>query len=455
MKLTNIDLIFMGIYFLLLIIIGIIVNRKQSNEDFLISNRNLSIYSGIATINASKTGAIIMAYTALVFLYDLSAIWYFFGTLLGYIFFLPFAIKLFKQSKKKQYTLAEYFYKNYGKINGNITNILTIIIMLGFLIINLIAASSVFNFFTQISFSISASIIIISILIYMILGGFKAVVKTDLVQYIAILFILIIIIPIALFNSQNISQSQIINTINFDLFQAGISTIIGFLLLGFLFPFASPELWQRIYAFADTKTLKKSIIYSSLIYFLFGSMLTYLALIIKTKLPHIDPNIAFISGLTQMLPIGLTGLSLILLISAFMSSIDTYIFTASSALILNFTNNKDKNTIKKRIKITMTIISFIALILTIIISDLVDSIYLTAFVVVLAIPTIVTYFNPNINKNILKGGFFLGLISVLIMLPFEFSKDIISPNIILKGIGTTIIGMIIVWIIIKIQKLSK
>ncbi|MCA9460423.1 MAG: hypothetical protein KC550_07795, partial [Nanoarchaeota archaeon] len=421
MELTIIDFTFIVVYFILLIIIGFVVNKKESNEDFLISSRKLGLLSGISTINASKTGAIIMAYTALVFLYGVSAVWYFIGTLLGYLIFIPFAIKLYKQSEMKQYTLAEYFYKNYGKVTGNISNLLTIIIMLGFLIINLTAAATVFEFFTNISLLISAIIILSAILLYIILGGFKAVVKTDLVQYIAILGILIII-PIALLNLGN----ETLN-LNINLFEIGAKNLFGFLLLGFLFPFASPELWQRLYALPNTKTLKKSILYSSLVYFIFGSLLTYIALLIRDTLPNIDPNIAFVNGLTQMLPAGLIGLTVVLLISAFMSSIDTYLYTASSAFVQNFMKEKNKDYIKKKIRITIFVFGIIGLILTILISNLVDSVYLTAFVVVLAIPTIITWIKPKIDNVILKFGFIIGMVVVLSLLPFEFLKETVDP----------------------------
>ncbi|MCA9495630.1 MAG: hypothetical protein KC589_01705 [Nanoarchaeota archaeon] len=440
MELTIIDFTFIVVYFILLIIIGFVVNKKESNEDFLISSRKLGLLSGISTINASKTGAIIMAYTALVFLYGVSAVWYFIGTLLGYLIFIPFAIKLYKQSEMKQYTLAEYFYKNYGKVTGNISNLLTIIIMLGFLIINLTAAATVFEFFTNISLLISAIIILSAILLYIILRGFKAVVKTDLVQYIAILGILIII-PIALLNLGN----ETLN-LNINLFEIGAKNLFGFLLLGFLFPFASPELWQRLYALPNTKTLKKSILYSSLVYFIFGSLLTYIALLIRDTLPNIDPNIAFVNGLTQMLPAGLIGLTVVLLISAFMSSIDTYLYTASSAFVQNFMKEKNKDYIKKKIRITIFVFGIIGLILTILISNLVDSVYLTAFVVVLAIPTIITWIKPKIDNVILKFGFIIGMVVVLSLLPFEFLKETVDPGIILKGIGATLFGLFIGWL---------
>ena len=54
--------------------------------------------------------------------------------------------------------------------------------MVGFLIINLIASAKVFEFFTGLSFSLSAILVSLVILVYLLMAGFDAVVKTDVLQ---------------------------------------------------------------------------------------------------------------------------------------------------------------------------------------------------------------------------------------------------------------------------------
>ena len=87
----------MIIYLLILIAIGYYSSRKQSDESFLISERKLGILSGIATINATKTGAILLVFTALLYLYGFSAMWYFIGVILGFLIFLPFSNILYNR----------------------------------------------------------------------------------------------------------------------------------------------------------------------------------------------------------------------------------------------------------------------------------------------------------------------------------------------------------------------
>ena len=112
MNLTSLDFILIIVYFIILILIGYLSSRKQNEEDFLIAERKLSAISTMATINASKTGSILMIFVALVYVWGFAAIWYFIGTVVGMLVFIPFALKLKENSKQRFYTLADYFKYN-------------------------------------------------------------------------------------------------------------------------------------------------------------------------------------------------------------------------------------------------------------------------------------------------------------------------------------------------------
>src|SRR3989344_1736118 len=100
MALGNIDLMFIFLYFALLIFIGYYSSRKQKEEDYLIANRNLGTWKTMMTVNASKTGSILMNFVALVYLWGFSAIWYFIGVVAGALLFIPFALRLRERSER-------------------------------------------------------------------------------------------------------------------------------------------------------------------------------------------------------------------------------------------------------------------------------------------------------------------------------------------------------------------
>ena len=106
------DILLLAGYALACIIIGVWSSRKQKDEDYLIAGRKMNAWSFMASVVASYIGgAAIVAYTAFVYQFGISAIALFMGTALGFLLFVPYALKIYKYStKKKFHTLSDYFY---------------------------------------------------------------------------------------------------------------------------------------------------------------------------------------------------------------------------------------------------------------------------------------------------------------------------------------------------------
>lgn len=434
--LSGLDFVLIFLYFAILLAVGYATSRKQNNEDYLIAQRKLGSLSTMATVNASKTGSILMLFVAMVYMLGFSAIWYFVGMTLGILLFLPFSMRLKESSQGRFYTLADYFKYNYGKYAAMAASLMTIFLMFGLAVLNLIAATKIFVFFSQWPFWICALLIMIVILIYLLLGGFKAVVKTDIIQYIAIIFILGILAFIV-FNNSSISPSE------WNLFQADTASIVGFFILGILFPFSMPELWQRVYSAENKKALKNGLLSSAAIYFVFALFLAIVAVGIKTQFPDIDPDLALIHGFKELLPSGILGLSVVMLFSAIMSSIDTYIFTGASAAVQDFsTSNKEK--IVKFIKIGITIFAIAGTVLSILIQSLMIGGYIfISFAIILSVISFATWIKKNIRESSLLYGFGFGTIGVVIFLVISLMNGEVNPAIIMVGLFASILGLIV------------
>ncbi len=444
--LTTLDLTAIVAYALALFVIGYFCGRKESAEGFLISDRKMGLISSISTINATKTGAIILVYTALLYDYGLSALWYFIGVVAGYFVFVPFAMKLHRKSNGKYYTLAHYFSDNYGAVSGYAAASACIIIMIGFLITNLIAASKVFSYFTGISFAASAISVAIVILIYLIMAGFKAVVKTDILQYIAIFFLLtVFLIPL--------SQGIDIPAQDWNSFGVGIPNILSFVTVGIFVPFASPDLWQRIYAMPDQKRVKNAIIASILIFIPACLILTLVGLFVKAYLPHIDADIALIHGFATLLPSGMVGLALVIFFAAFMSSIDTYTYTASSSIVQDLIRPSNKERAVKLIRIVVTLVLIFCTIIAIVLSDLLKATYIFAgFLIAIAIPSIATAIRPSIKPRTVALSLILGILTIIFVVIVDVLRDNLEPILMLKGIIGSVLGLVIGYVITLIER---
>ncbi|MCG2696357.1 MAG: sodium:solute symporter family protein [Candidatus Portnoybacteria bacterium] len=431
-NLSNLDFILVFVYFAILLVVGYFTSRKQKDEDYLIAERKLGSWSTMATINASKTGSILMIFVALVYLWGFSALWYFIGMVLGILIFLPFALKLKENSQQKFYTLADYFKYNYGKKSAVFASLLSIFLMFGFLVINLIAGTKIFVFFTGWSFWLCSIIMVFIVLLYLLMGGFKAVVKTDIIQYAAMIFILGML-ALLLFNGSLIPASE------WNFFNADIGTIVGFFLAGILFPFAMPELWQRVYSSKNKLTLKRGLLMSVFVYTIFAFLLGLIALTIKANFPGIDPDLALIHGFANLLPQGLLGLSVVLLFAAVMSSLDTYIYTGASAIVQDFFDWDKRKTVKNIRKVIFLLSIFGTLIAISLQSLILGSYIFVASLVILAVPVIATWIKKDIKQRTLIFGFVFGIMGFVIFLIMTIKE--VTPTIVIVSLISTLIGL--------------
>ena len=95
--LGTIDYLFIVVYFIVILIVGFLTGRKQEKEDYLIANRKLNAFQATTTIFSSRIGAaVLLTYTALVYMYGLGALWYFIGSVFGLFVFYFFGVKLLR-----------------------------------------------------------------------------------------------------------------------------------------------------------------------------------------------------------------------------------------------------------------------------------------------------------------------------------------------------------------------
>jgi len=433
--LSRLDIALMIMYFVALLIIGYFTSKKQKDEDYLIADRKLNAWSTMMTLNATKTGSILILFTAFVYLWGFSAIWFFIGIISGVFLFIPFALKL-KEEDSRYYTLADYFRCNYGKKSAYFASVLTIFFMFGFLVVNLIAGAKIFTFFTGMSFWISSLIIMAIVLTYLVLSGYRAVVKTDVLQYFAIFFIMLIL-AVLLFSGSLIPASE------WNFFSADLITIIGFFIVGLFVPFASPEIWQRVYSAKGKKEVIRGFLGSIVPYGIVAFLLALIALTVKINFPDVNPDVALIHGFANMLPPGILGISLVLLFSAIMSTIDTYAFTAASSIVNDFVKSTRKDMVK-RMRIVITLVLILAVITAIAIQDLILGTYIfISLSMVLSVVVLATWIKKSIKQRSLLFGFIIGIMASLVFLIIGIVKGDVSPTIVVVSLIASVIGVVI------------
>ena len=449
--LNTIDYFFIAVYFIVILFVGLRTGRKQDKEDYLIANRKLKTLEATSTIFSSRIGAaILLTYTALVYIYGLGAYWYFIGSVVGLFVFYFFGKKVKKLGADQNfYTLSDFFFYLKGKTAGYLSAVVVVIIMFGWVVLNFTAGAKLVQEYTPISYDLSVILIGVIILIYLLAGGFRAVVRTDVIQTggIFLLFILMVYLLI----TTNVKPDLAIA----DLFGIPVNEIINFFLAGFFIPMASPELWQRIYAIEDQKQFKRSLILSSTFYFIIGFILLMIGMVIRTDIPGLSPDTALIVGFSKLLPVGLAGLSVVIIYSAISSSADTYMFTTASSVTQDFLERLGllkKEKLPLTMRLILTLLMILGISMALILRDIVDTtFFFVSLTMSLGFLILVLWIYPKMNKYSVNLSIIFCLVGVT--LPAIFIG--ISTSLVIYAIALCIAGLVIGLIFYWIKKAIK
>jgi Na+/proline symporter len=422
-SLTGLDIFLIACYFLAVLYVGWRSGQKENNEGFLLAERQLNPWTSAATICASKIGAgLFLTYIAYVYIFGISAIWSFFGFTAGYILYYIFARRLKKLADTNQYyTLSDYFFQQYGRLSGFASALaLFIVYVIGFAA-QLVGGGKVLGQLVGTDYWISLTIMTVVMLIYIFIGGFNAVVQTDVLQYMAIVVLTIII---TVFLSFNIGQLQLDN-LSFTL-----NTSLALFLGSVIVPFASADLWQRVYATKGEAQAQRSLLYAMIMYLIFGLILTFLGYMIKSKIVTQEPDLAFVIGFQQLLPTGLIGFSVVILYAAIMSTADTYLFTAASIAIQDFLgkakNVQEKDKLVYGIRWISLLIGTSSYFVALFFPNLVQIGFLwISLNVAIGVIVVISWLFQKIDDTLLFIGFGMGTVTTLATALFFTNENLI------------------------------
>jgi Na+/proline symporter len=344
--------------------------------------------------------------------------------------------------------MPDFFFFLKGKTAGYLATITTIIIMFGWVVLNFTAGAKLVSEYTPISYNISVIIVGGIILTYLIAGGFDAVVKTDIVQTFGI-FLLFVLMMYLLSTTSTKPELAFM-----DLFSIPVMQIVSFFLAGFFIPMASPELWQRVYAIKDKKNFRRSIILSSVFYIIVGFILLLIGLVIRADIPDIAPDTSLIVGFSRLLPVGLAGLSVVIIYSSVSSSADTYMFTASASVTQDFlekTGLTKSDNLRKTMRYSMVVLMMLGVAMALVLRDIVDAtFFFVSLTMSLGLLVLVLWIYPKINRLSVWLSILFCLIGVIV--PAIVIG--ISEQLVMWAFGACISGILLGILVEGIRKVS-
>lgn len=260
-----------------------------------------------------------------------------------YISYLLFAFFLVSKIEKyKAITLPDLIGKMFGPKSSKLSAIFNFFNVLP------IAYAISLGLFLQLLFGgtlvTMMSIGILIVVFYSMFGGFRAVVFSDLVQFVVmclgVLFILIF--SIYSFGGIDFLKTNLPNN-HFSLTGgSGLATtfVWGFIALSTL---VDPNFYQRCFAAKSTQVAKKGIIISTIIWVCFDICTTLGGMYARAVIPEAAPANAYLTYAIQILPPGIRGFVLAGILATILSTLDSYLFLAGTTISVDLLPKRFKN----------------------------------------------------------------------------------------------------------------
>ena len=325
----TVDLVIVLIYFVVLLFVGFFHKKQKppNDVDYLLAGRKLTLIPFVATLVATWYGGI-LGVGEFTFKHGLSN-W----VVLGfpyYVFALLFAIFLAERIRKDELvSIPDRFYSHFGKGAGILSAIFVMILVSPAPYI--LSVGIIIHFLFGISSFTSILIATVFSLIYIYRGGFRSVIRTDILQFslMFIGFVLLLILSVKQFGGFSYLKTNL-PPLHLT-WHGGNST--QYILVWFfiaLWTFVDPGFFQRTSAAKSGKTAMKGIFLSIGFWFLFDFLTLSTGLYARAVLPTLpEPMLALPTLGKNILPPIILGLFFAGLLSTIMSTVDSFGFLSA------------------------------------------------------------------------------------------------------------------------------
>lgn len=399
------DLTILALYAISMVVIALYTrNRSGSVNDFLLAGRKG--LNGWMTAFAYGT----TYFSAVIFIgyagqfgrsFGLASVWIgignaIIGTLIAWLVLAKRTKNMTRRLEAR--TMPEFFEKRYDDHNLKIFSAVVIFVFL------IPYSSSVYNGISSlfgIVFGIEGWIVMICLAaltaLYLFFGGYFATALSDFIQGI-IMIVGVICMIICFMNHENINWniSEIVNNPNLTWFtfagdnSSGLygSTVslISLILLTSLGVWALPQTIHKYYAIRDKKAITQGVVVSTLfalligfIAYFSGALSYFFPEILATESGAVADAFVIPTMLKEVIPIGLTGIIAVLILSASMSTLSSVSLASASVIAVDlYKGGINKNASDKKTNTVMRILCLVFVLVSVVLAILNEQFKITA-----------------------------------------------------------------------------
>jgi solute:Na+ symporter, SSS family len=459
--LTILDYLIFGLYMAGVLAVGFYhFRRNKSTEDYYVGSRDIKAsHVGLSIVATDVGGGFSIGLGGVGFMMGLAGTWLLFTGLVGAWLTAVFVIPRIKaiDADENFFTYPDFLRNRYNGKVALLAAIISGIGYLGFTGAQLLAGAKLVsatilpkNPFGMDPILFALLIIAVVTILYTVVGGLKAVIYTDTIQWIILLSGLIFVtIPVTLFKIGGISA--LTETLPREYFSLGNITAVKFInWMVTIIPIwlIGMTLYQRMYACRDEKQAKKAWYIAGIFeYPIMAFTGVFLGMCARVVFPEAEAEMALPMLIRDMLPIGVTGIVIVSYFSAIMSTADSCLMASSGNFVNDvieryFIKDVSAKTSMRLSMLATLIIGITAVVMAAQFEMVLDAIlYAYAFMVSgLFVPTLGAYFWKKSSCAGALAGMITGGVLTLLLL----TKTISLPAQLAKiGLDASFYGILI------------
>ncbi len=350
-----IDLVIIVLYLIAMLGVGaFFLRRNKDTDDYYVGGRKMSSFHiGLSVVATDVGGGFSIGLGGLGFIMGLSGSWLLFTGLIGAwlsaVLLIPTVSRL---SREHNFLSFPQFLKHsYSRNVAILAGVISSIGYIGFTSSQILAGAKLASA-TFIDLSLDSALLIMGVIavVYTVMGGLKAVIYTDTVQWIILLSGLIFIaIPVGYFSLGGLSgiRENLNDPAFLTLTNVTWQQLVNWFLTIVPIWFIGMTLYQRIYAAGDEKTAKKAwftaglfeypvMAFTGVILGMFSKIAFDLDMFQELGFgagSDLDKEMGLPLFLRTVLPVGFMGIVMAAYFSAIMSTADSCMMAASGNII--------------------------------------------------------------------------------------------------------------------------
>ena len=353
----EIKLLILIFYFGILFSIGWWSSKKIKDiKDYYVGGKKLGYWVVAFSTRATGESAwLLLGLTGLGAIAGISAFWVVLGEVLGVSIAWILMAKRFKRitDRYNSITIPDYLVSRF-KSKSNTIRILSSLFLSFFIIVyvsaQIDATGSAFEAFLGWNYFFGAIAGYSIVLLYILFGGFIAVAWSDLIQG-SLMFFALCLLPIIGFMSYDISLWEKIESIDSGLVSMwgsggfnsiNLATIIGYLCIGLAF-LGSPQIFVRFMSIKNENQINKGKWVAILFTLITDSAAVMIGILARYFFTDVGSDAEAILGnngqnslilmVEYLLPVVFVGIYMAVVLAAIMSTVDSLIVLASSAIV--------------------------------------------------------------------------------------------------------------------------